>query len=369
MAEERIHTRQFALMSIPMIIATEFMIAPSASAAYAKQHAWVSVFAGSATALWTVWVLTALAKRYPGQSIAQYSQVILGKWGGRLVCLLIAYHLLMWTGTIADEIMSFVTLFAQPRTPRLVTMGLFVVLCTAAVWVGIEAIGRCADVVVPLNIIFVLLVSVLMIPDMNQEYLKPWFGDGVRGLLQGMVVPSGWASEYFLIGFLIPFVNEPQKVRKAALVSVGVVVFFMTMLTIESLMVNGPLTAKLAYSYYSAARDVSIADFIERLDPVMISVWVFGGFLKESVFLFCLCLCVSQMCGLSSYRTVVLPLALLTVVTGFWLFPNAFEMRRFLVYTFPVAAFVLHNLLPTVLLAVDMVRPKPKTAAKAGKAA
>lgn len=145
--------------------------------------------------------------------------------------------------------------------------------------------------------------------------LKPVLAKGLLPVFMGAIVPSGWMGEFFVLGF---------------------------------------------YPIFELIRYISVAEFLERMDPLIVSVWTMGAFLKESVFLFVFCLCISQLFGLSNYRSIILPLTLLAIIGAIWVTKNTQDMHNFLVYTFPFTAFVTHNLIPRILMIVDSIRRRGK---------
>lgn len=360
MKREIISGPQLVFLLIPVVTATEFMSVPGVIYQYAKEDAWISYLLSLVPAIWAILVFTTLALRNPGMSFTQYTEKILGKWLGKIVGLLYIYYLFVYVTTITDENMTFITLFALPHTPRVVTISSFLLVCGVGAWLGIEALARCSEFLVPLSIVFALIVSVLLMTQMVPQYLLPSLGHGIRPIFQGAIVPSAWAGEFFILGFLLPYLNVPHKSRKYSLLGLLFVMLIMLMVIFESIMVGGPLTSQLKYAYYAAVRYVSIGNFLERIDPVVLSVWVYIGFIKAAVFLWAFATCIAQVFGMSNYRMLVIPVSLLSIAGCFWIFSNAFEMSHYLATTFPASGLVSQNLIPTLILLVDVVRTRKR---------
>lgn len=132
----------------------------------------------------------------------------------------------------------------------------------------------------------------------------------------------------------------------------------MMLLEFETWTIMGELTSKFNYPVFEVIRYVSIAEFLERLDPVVISGWIYWVFLKETVLLFVFCLCLSKLFGLSNYRVLVIPVTLLAIIGSQWVFKKPMEIKAFVGYTLPFYYFVMQNLIPTVFLVADTVRKR-----------
>lgn len=82
--QEKITGFQLGLLLIPMVIATELLTVPAGAAAFAKQDTWLTPIPAAVTGFWSIMVISALAKRYPGKTVVEYGKEILGKWLGSL---------------------------------------------------------------------------------------------------------------------------------------------------------------------------------------------------------------------------------------------------------------------------------------------
>ncbi|MCL6518063.1 endospore germination permease [Alicyclobacillus sp.] len=355
---EKISAPQVAFILIPLVMATSILSVPNVTATFARQDSWMSMLLSAITAVWAIAVMTALERRHPGQTYLAIGDAVCGRWIGRGLALSYAYLFWVLTNVIVDEIMSFLTLFAQPRTPREVTILLFLSLCGTAVWAGLEVIARTAEFLLPISLAFVFIVTFLLIPEMKPDYLRPVLAPPYLPIVQGAMVPMAWMGEIFAVGFLLPFVRQPERVRGYCWLSVAILIGTMTLITMESFMVNGPLTPKLAYAYYNAIRQVSIADFIERIDPVIVSIWIYAGFVKTSTFLWLFATSAAHVFGLPNHRPLVLPLTLLTAAGTLWTFYASPELNAFLLYTFPLVALTSFNVVPSLVFLIDLLRSR-----------
>ncbi len=354
---KRISQWQLMMLLVPLIIATEILPVTDLSAKFAHQRAWLSMIPATFTGIWSIWVMTTLYFRHPGRSIVEYSIDIFGNWLGRIVGVIVLIQTLTYSSKVAAEALTFVSMFALPRTPKYIILLIFIVVCGTAAWCGLEVIARCAETFVPVLIVFFILVFISLIPNMHPNFVRPIFGPyWIKTVFQAAIVPSAWFGEFLVLGFLLPFLSSDKKVRKTAY---GVLLFlgvFMSLIALQSTMVSGPLTEKLTYSYYVTARYISLGDFFERIDPLIVSIWMYGLIIKEAICVFVFSLCIVQLTGLSDHRLVVIPVTLLSAVTCLWFFPNLAELRAFLTYTFPIDGFLIQNILPSFILLVDMIR-------------
>lgn len=354
---QRISRWQLMMLLLPIVIATEILPVTDLTAKFAHQRAWISMIPASITGAWAIWVMTELYRRHPGRSAIEYSIDILGKWPGRLVGVIFLMQALIYTSKVASEALTFVSMFALPRTPKVVILLLFMLACAIVAWAGIEVIARCAETFIPITVIFFVVIFVFLIPNMHASYIRPVLGPyWLQTVFQGSLVCSAWYGEFLLMGFLLPYMATHKNVKRATYMLLLFLIGFTALIALQSTMVAGPLTEKLTYSYYITARYISLGDFFERIDPLIISIWMYGLIIKEALCIFVLALCIIQLTGIQNHRLLVIPVTLLSLFTSLWFFPNLAELRSFLTYTFPVEGLLIQNLIPTLLLAIDMLR-------------
>ena len=171
--------------------------------------------------------MTTLANRYPGLTIMQYSSKIVGKWFGKCIGFYFTYYLFFFISSTVNEHAGFINIVLLPKTPSLVGILTILILCGLAVIAGIEVIGRSNEFLTPLIIVFLIPLFILSIGDADPAQLKPILGDGILPVLKGAVVPSAWMSQFFFMGWLLPYLNQPEKARKLSLIALlGIVIAY-----------------------------------------------------------------------------------------------------------------------------------------------
>lgn len=356
-AIEKISGTQLSLILFTFVVSTINLTIPGQMAMFAGQDAWLSVLPAASTGVLSIWVLTILARRYPGLTIIQYGSVILGKWFGALLALNYIYYWYVSISTITLQHTAFISTLLLPNSPSIVGSATLLVLCALGATAGIEVIGRCNQFLTPLLILVVLPIFMLAIKDANPAFLKPIMGNGVKPVMQGALLPAGaFMNQLFILGWLLPYLDRPKMDRKASFLALAGISATALIVVLLSLMVLGPLTGKLTYSFLSVIQYIGIEGSIERLEAVAVSIWVMGYFVKVSVSLFILCLSIGQLCGVRNHRIMTLPIIMLTVIGSIWIFKNSAELLNYLVFTFPYLAFLNQTLLPVLLLAVDSIR-------------
>lgn len=107
-----------------------------------------------------------------------------------------------------------------------------------------------------------------------------------------------------------------------------------------------------------AARYISIADFLEHLESIVMAIWIAGTFIKITVFYFILSLGIAQWLKLSDYRPIVLPIGFLILLQGLWSAGDLQELSHYLATTGAVYILSFQVPIPVILLLIATIRNK-----------
>ncbi|MGP4108654.1 GerAB/ArcD/ProY family transporter [Virgibacillus sp. L01] len=354
----KINSLQMAILIYPTILATAILLVPSITGKHAEQDMWLSPIWGSVTGFLAVFLAIQLNKRYPGQTFIQYSEKIVGKLLGKIIGLVFIFFLAHTCGIVLREYGEFVKGNFLPTTPMMVVMGSMTLVCALAVRGGIEVVARSAQIFVPIVTVLFVLIILLLTPELEPANLYPVFENGIMPSLKGAVVPGGWYLEFFMISFLLPFLSNRNKAVKWSVMTVVAVMLTLVIINMVTLFVFGNITADFTYPVMEAARFISIAEFIQHLDSIVMAIWVGGIFVKISVFYYAVVLSTAQWLNLADYRPMVFPIGIFIAILGFWSAANLQELEKFLSSIFPVYAFAFLALIPSILLVIAVIRGK-----------
>lgn len=356
---ERINGNQLGFVLFTFVMSTIILSLPGLMVMFAKQDAWLSIIPSMSTGLISILVMTALAKRYPGLTIIQYSSKILGKWLGTILGIYYTYFWFISISVMTIQHSVFINTLLLPKSPFIVGSLTLLLLSSVIVIAGIEIIGRCTEFHTILYLVFLIPLFFLMIGDSDPGQIKPILAEGLFPVLQGAVIPSGaFMNQMFILGWLIPFLNQPEKARKVSIIALSGITLFIFIIVLFTIMVLGPLTGKLNYSFLSVIQYIGVQGSFERLEAIAVSMWVMGYFTKLSVSLFIVCLSISQLFGIRNYRDIVYPTALLCLIGSVWIFKNSAELLSYLTFIYPSSGFLTQSLIPLTLLLIDMMKQR-----------
>ncbi|ULL18082.1 spore gernimation protein [Paenibacillus sp. H1-7] len=352
MEKGKLSALQMGILMYPTILATAILIVPAITIRYAHRDSWLSPLWAALGGLLLVFIVDRLNKRYPQMSMIQASEHILGKPLGKVYGFLYFFLYTQDTGFVIREYGEFVVGSFLPSTPLIAVAICMIFTCAVAVRCGVAVLARCGQVFVPFMIFFLLLAFVLLIPDAKIHQLFPMMENGLRSSIRGSFTLTSWFGDFIFLSFLFPMLSDRSKGRTWGFIAVIAVAFTMSITNFFILLLFGEVAANFTYPVMVAARYISLADFIEHMEALVMAVWVMSIFLKICVYYYTLVLVFTQWLAIENFRSTVYPLGILLVPYTLWIAPNLQEMAHFFDVVGAIYMIFMKMLLPLLLLVI-----------------
>ena len=359
----RINIRQLVLLFITSRIILAITYFPASKAPPANQDLWLAMIVSIPVTILLAVPVMALAAKYPHQTIIQYSRTITGKFAGKVLGVLYIWFFLHEGAIALRQFGELVVTALMPDTPLVVFLIGLAIMAAYASRNGVEVISRVNEMLFPLILGSFLLIFILVTKDMDLYKLTPMLEEGILPVLDGSFSTAARYSEFTWLAMIYPFVKDSEKVSRA--IWLGIVVCGLQFV-VASVMVTSiygyPMVKNLAFPVLAVARTVSIANFLERMESVVMVVWILGVLVKVALFYYAFTLGSAQWLNLKDYKPLALPAGVILAAMSVLLFANLQELSGF---TKPFIAtpysliFIL--VIPVILLVIDFIKPQSST--------
>lgn len=287
----------------------------------AKQDAWLAVLVGMLYGIILISIFTALSQYYPGNSLIQIIQVIFGKFIGYPLCITYVIYFTSQAARISRDFAELMLSTILVKTPALIIMASFVAVIIYTLRGGIEVFGRMAEMVFPVVLILFITTWITIyasgVVDLKQ--LTPILGTGIKTVWKTSfpnlaTLPYG---ELIVFNMVWPTLQDSRKVKTVGMVAVltGGVLLTVNMIGMISVL-GSYLIERINTPLLVTIRMVSMADFLERIDAVVILIMVAGGFFKVGVYIYGAAVGTAHLFKLQSYHSVLIPLGVIVISLG-----------------------------------------------------
>jgi len=292
----------------------------------AKQDAWIAAGISCMLGCGLIVLYAKICEWGDRKNWVELLEALLGRYAGKAIGMIYIVSFIYVAGRVLRDFGELIATYILPRTPIGVTMFLFLFLAVYAASVGLERMARLAELCIPIVLAYllILLIFILFSETMDLQWLFPvasdWKAIGTSVFPLGVTVPYG---ESIVFTMLYTFVRSPHMFRNTMLfasASSGLLLIILDFLAILTL---GPdLFARTLYPLLVSFQLISLADFIENVDPLVVTIFLFGGLFKILIFFYGACIAITSQWRLRDHRSTVLPVAILVWLLAFYMTDN-----------------------------------------------
>jgi len=323
----------------------------------AKQDSWLAILLGGGAGMVVAWVYTSLASRFPGQTLIGYSKTLLGQWLGGLVGLLYIWYGLHLGALVMRNFGEFLVTTILPTTPISVFILTLMLLCAYGVRHGLEPLARASQLMGAMLLIETVLASLLMFKDVRLENLLPVMEQGPIPVFRGAFALLGFPfGETVLFALILPFVRPASAVRRTVMKTMGVSAIFLAAINARNIALLGAhLSLTSRFPSLIAFGNIDIADFLTRLDALIVGAWIVTGFMKVTVCLYVTAAGLAEWARVPDYKPLVLPLGVIMAALSILVYDDVSAMGSFGNSIWPVYSIPFQILMPLLLLGLTQV--------------
>jgi spore germination protein len=319
--------------------------------------AWISVIISGLITMLIGFIMVKLCKRFPDKSLYQFSQIIIGKWLGSFISLIIVIYYIVLSAFEVRAMAETTRLFLLQGTPIWAILMPFLWIGLYLILGGINSIARMFEIIFPVTVIFFMIVMLLGISIFEVDNIRPIMGLGIKPVLKGLASTSLSFAGFEVILIIFFFMKKKKQATKATIIAIAIPLIFYAItiiMVVGALSVSGVLTQ--TWPVLTFIRSFEITGlFFERFDSLLLVIWIMQLFATYTVCYFAAVLGLSQLFG-KSIQTI-----------SFWVLPfiyfiamvptninDMFTMGDWV----GKFSFLLFSVLPIFLLFVSIIRRK-----------
>lgn len=354
METERISPIQLFSLIMLFFISSSTLIVPKLLAMQVKQDAWISAALCTLLTIPLITLYTALAEPGRDASLIEQCRSILGYWAGTAVSLIFIVYFLIITTGLARQLADQVTTIFLPETPIEAVLVLIFFILVYAVRSGLEVFARASTVFMPWMMGAIVFLGIFLLPDVESKNILPLGARGIPPILRGTLTNLGFPIMDMIIFLMIyPYVRGASARKKTMYIATILGGSILTLVTLLATLVLGPKTvAQSIYPVYDMAQRINIGNFIQRIESIVAGVWFVTLFFKILICFYGLTLAFAQVCSLSNYRILAVPMAGMVMALSLQLTPNTVHFLEFLNKIWAIATLLPGLLIPLLLVAV-----------------
>ncbi|MEK3671730.1 MULTISPECIES: GerAB/ArcD/ProY family transporter [unclassified Paenibacillus] len=328
----------------------------------AGRDAWIGELISSALGVVIILVYTTLMGMNPGLSLVQWFPAQFGRWIGTPIAFVYPLVFLYFVGRIIADIRDMVSTTLLNNTPLILITGLFALIIAFCLYGGAQIIARLGELFLPIVIIIFSIEIILLFGSgvMHIKNIQPVLENG-WGPIWNVVYPGGVTQSFgeaIVLAMFWPEVKTPSKVMKITVISTVLSGIMIACLDLFAISVFGGVFSRFLYPLYTLLSLISIGKFIENLQMFGVLYFLMTALLKSVIYMFGALKGIQQLTKMKSYRSLIIPSCLLSLILGMTMSKNITEhiyYHHFKILL-PYVSVPLHLVLPAILLTVTWFR-------------
>jgi spore germination protein KB len=335
-------------------------------AADAENSGWIAMIVACLIGVCILSVYLLLLHLFPKENLFGIIEVCLGKWLSPVLSIIyISYFLFIAAFALRDfgELLVATIFEKTPLEFILISM---ILVITYILTLGIEVLGRSAEIFIPYFVLFFtfLGIGIIFSGELEIQNIFPILSDGVKPILKSIFPNLIYYPFSEIVAFMMvfPYVTNVRKGRSvgiAAYLVSGMLLAYASFLQIATL---GQLKNRSNFPLLSAAREISLLNFIERIDLLIVFMMMLGIIVKVSIFFYAGLKGIEHVFN-RPYRSFVFPFAMIIAFISLILgenFTTYTSIGREILPTYVQTP--IYIIFPLLLLLIAFVKGKAKAA-------
>jgi spore germination protein KB len=288
MLKENISLSQLLTLMINFLLGSAIVVGVGGDA---KKDAWIAIAIAVLFGLGIMLFFYFIVSRIPGKNLFEIMEYCFKRPIAIILSVLYIIYFLYLTCRIVRDFGELIASAILPSTPIEIISLTICLLMAYILYLGLEVLGRTSEIFTPYLFGFLFLLTILLFAsgNVNVYELQPVLGDGVQPVLKALfptliVFPFGELIAFTLILPVVTNFKYCLRVSLLGVVIAGGLLLFAMFLMIVTLGVDALLRSN--FPMLSSAREVSIGNFIERIDALVVFIMMLGILIKGSVFMF-----------------------------------------------------------------------------------
>ncbi len=356
---KKISIRQVAFLFLTITFTPSVRLIPTYAAQRAKQAAWLSPIVSVVLFLLLCLVWQALYKKNGSKSLMDIYCDIVGKIAGRIILIIYLLWMILLTALYIRYFAIRLVGSIYPNTSLSIFSVILLIVVAYTLRYGLTTMTRFNEVVLPFLVLVFYLLLLMMLPNIKFKFLKPISPRSIVPVLSASVGLTGILA-YFT--FLFTFgdrINNKEKIKRTGYgLSIFLVMAEVAIIAAILGTFSYRITRRVQLPFLTAVKQISVLNIFEKVEAVVIAVWVLSDFVIICFFTICFLSILKSFFKLSDTKPFISIYAIFSFILSMALASNTFELERLSeVFVIPVN-IILGFVIPMVMFIVGKMRRK-----------
>lgn len=327
----RVTKLQFGALFFTFVFSTPlaFMIGPLAHRT--GYDGWMCILLGALAGTGLAAANVSFALKRPDDYIGLYGHQLMGRPMHTLLMLIFAAYCLHLDSYILREFLDFFSQTYLRETPEWAIALFLLIALISLTRIGGPAVFRFAQGCFWLIALLFLIKPLFFLRHLDSQALYAFLHVHEGGAIWPdtfRVIP--WYGEMFVVMLFVPELMSPAATKRLLWLASLSGTYILVAEYILMILFFGPeLSGILTYPALELASFIQLGDFLQNLDPLIVSIWFLAYFIKLAVLFYAGVLAFSHALSVREHRLLTMPLGVVVAAMALILARNPVELSEF----------------------------------------
>lgn len=275
MTKSKIGTLEAIMLVLTIIVTHTISSLPREILVSSKSATILNLIFVSSLAIFFSYLIVRLMKNFAGSDIINISEYLGGKVFKNIIGIIFILYFLVSPSILLRNFCESLKIIYYPMTNIVFIIVFFIIAVCTANRLDFNASLKTNLLIIPLVLVSIVFLFFANMNKFVPQRMFPIFGDGLfNTFVLGLNNLSAFGGIAFLY-FLPPYLKEPEKMKKIALLSIGISAIYLilcvsTLLFMFSFFINTNEIIPL----YNATRYIEFGSFFQRLESIFLLIWI-----------------------------------------------------------------------------------------------
>lgn len=275
MTKSKIGTLEAIMLVLTIIVTHTISSLPREILVSSKSATILNLIFVSSLAIFFSYLIVRLMKNFAGSDIINISEYLGGKVFKNIIGIIFILYFLVSSSILLRNFCESLKIIYYPMTNIVFIIVFFIIAVCTANRLDFNASLKTNLLIIPLVLVSIVFLFFANMNKFVPQRMFPIFGDGLfNTFVLGLNNLSAFGGIAFLY-FLPPYLKEPEKMKKIALLSIGISAIYLilcvsTLLFMFSFFINTNEIIPL----YNATRYIEFGSFFQRLESIFLLIWI-----------------------------------------------------------------------------------------------
>ena len=307
-----------------------------------------------------VLLIVKLFKDFGGQDIVDIANFLGGPVFQKIIGMIFIFYFIFSNSVLLRNFCECLKTVYYPMTSLFFILLTFIIALCISNNFGFSVTAKINLIFLPIIFVSILFIFFANNENLSFENLTPILGNGLFDTFITGIGNLGAFGGIVFLYFIPPYLKEPKKLKKIAMLSIVLsIIYLIICVAIILLTFTFLLKVDEIMPLYSAARYIEFGSFFQRLESILLLIWIIGMTCYFSITLHIVMNIFKKITNIRNTKPLLITFALLMLSIS--LLPKNYAISKFLetdVYPYLVIGIGMFLSTAILILAYFKVRIK-----------